>query len=220
MIFCRNSFNFFSNTFVKKCLTGGLPILFVALLAACGAGGTDASKPLPDATTGTNTTLTTPRIEEPPLATVPSPTTSSPTTIDPSIFTTTTINETCPRSYVVQDGDSLSVIAERYAGISFEDIVAFNPSRITDPSLIFGGLEICIPFPENLPEVTTTTQPPTTPPTIPNCLRTYTIQSGDSLSAIADRYAGVTLADILRRNPSITDEDAISIGQVICVPTP
>lgn len=47
---------------------------------------------------------------------------------------------------------------------------------------------------------------------------TYTVQSGDSLSAIAARY-GTTLSALLAANPSITNPNVISVGQVINLPS-
>jgi spore coat assembly protein SafA len=47
--------------------------------------------------------------------------------------------------------------------------------------------------------------------------RTYTVQRGDTLNNIARRF-GVSLANLLRANPQITDPDRIFPGQVINIP--
>lgn len=49
---------------------------------------------------------------------------------------------------------------------------------------------------------------------------TYTVQPGDSLSKIAQKFYGNTAryAEILDANPSITDEDLIYVGQVLEIP--
>ena len=112
------------------------------LLSACGAGGTDDKAPLPGATTPI-ATLNTPQIISPPNLTTPAPTTTTVSNLP--VGTTTTANTACPRSYTVKGGDSLSIIANRYAGISFEDILELN--NISNPSLIFPGQELCIPNP-------------------------------------------------------------------------
>jgi LysM repeat protein len=45
------------------------------------------------------------------------------------------------------------------------------------------------------------------------------VQPGDRLSTIADRY-GITTEAILAANPTITDPNLISSGQVIRLPHP
>ena len=46
---------------------------------------------------------------------------------------------------------------------------------------------------------------------------TYVVQTGDTLSSIADKY-GVTVSDLLRENPSITDPDVIHGGEILQIP--
>lgn len=46
---------------------------------------------------------------------------------------------------------------------------------------------------------------------------TYTVQAGDTLSKIASRN-GLTLAELLRENPQITDPNRIKLGDIINVP--
>jgi len=48
-------------------------------------------------------------------------------------------------------------------------------------------------------------------------METYTVQPGDSLSAIANR-AGVSVADMLNANPAITDPSRIGVGQELNMP--
>ena len=45
----------------------------------------------------------------------------------------------------------------------------------------------------------------------------YTVQPGDTLSAIAAKYR-TTVGDIVRLNPEITNPDMIDVGQVIKLP--
>jgi len=120
----------------------------------------------------------------------------------------------CPDGtiYTVQRGDSLFTIAQRF-GTTVPAILAANP-QITDPSLIFPGQRICIPR--------VTAPPPTTPPPPPPCAPPnflYTVQSGDSLFTIAQRF-GTTVPAILALNPQITDPNLIFPGQRICIPGP
>ncbi|PTX56953.1 LysM domain-containing protein [Litoreibacter ponti] len=48
-------------------------------------------------------------------------------------------------------------------------------------------------------------------------METYTVQPGDSLSAIA-REAGVSLTDMLNANPGVTDPSRIRVGQELNMP--
>ena len=96
-------------------------------------------------------------------------------------------------THVVQPGDTLGGIAERF-GVSLGALEAANP-QITNPDLIFPGQLIRIPA---------------------NVV-TYVIQPGDILGGIADRF-GVSLGALEAANPQITNPDLINPGQVIKIP--
>jgi len=98
------------------------------------------------------------------------------------------------RTYTVQSGDTLYAIARRY-GVTVDEILGRNP-EITDPSMIYPGQEITIPGAAQ---------------------ETYTVRAGDTLYRIARRY-GLTLDQILRSNPQITNPAEIYPGQVINIP--
>ena len=55
-------------------------------------------------------------------------------------------------------------------------------------------------------------------PTATTAPQSYTIQSGDTLSAIAAQY-GVSVQDIMNANPSITNPNVIYAGTTITIPT-
>lgn len=57
----------------------------------------------------------------------------------------------------------------------------------------------------------------TTTTTIPPGPVLYEIQAGDTLSGIADQF-GITLAQLMQANPTITDAGLISVGQTILIP--
>jgi LysM repeat protein len=87
-------------------------------------------------------------------------------------------------TYRVTWGDTLSGIASRF-GTSISTILQANP-QITNPNLIYVGQDIEIPVagapsPTPPPPGTTPTPPP------PTGTQTYTVQAGDTLSAIARR---------------------------------
>jgi tyrosinase len=100
-------------------------------------------------------------------------------------------------TYVVQSGDTLSGIAQRF-GVGLQALEAANP-QIADPNRIFPGQVIRIP--DQIP-----------PPGL-----TYVVQPGDTLSGIAQRF-GVSLQALEAANPQIPDPNRIFPGQVIHIP--
>jgi spore coat assembly protein SafA len=96
-------------------------------------------------------------------------------------------------TYIVQPGDTLSGIAERF-GISLSDLEKANP-QIPNFDLIFPGEVVHIP-PRH---------------------RTYIVQPGDTLSGIAERF-GVSLSNLEKANPQIPNPNLIFPGQVINIP--
>jgi hypothetical protein len=106
--------------------------------------------------------------------------------------------------YVIQRGDTLNLIAERYA-IPLSTVLALNP-EITDPSVIVVGNVLYL---GRDPRVRL--EP--CEPDAPACWL-YVVQPGDRLSTIAERYQ-LSVAAILATNPEITDENTIYSGQVL-----
>ncbi|MGH3797573.1 MAG: LysM peptidoglycan-binding domain-containing protein [Pseudonocardiaceae bacterium] len=96
-------------------------------------------------------------------------------------------------TYIVQPGDTLSGIAEKF-DVSLSDLEKANP-QITDPDRIFPGEVVYIPGSQ----------------------RTYIVQPGDTLSGIAEKF-DVSLSDLEKANPQITDPDRIFPGQAIHIP--
>ena len=99
-------------------------------------------------------------------------------------------------AYVVQSGDTLTAIANRF-GVSLASLEAANP-QITNPNRIFPGQIITIPG----------SSPASGP--------AYVVQSGDTLTAIANRF-GVSLASLEAANPQIADPNRIFPGQIITI---
>ena len=108
------------------------------------------------------------------------------------------------KTYTVKKGDSLSGIAQKF-GISLQALLDANP-QISDPSLIYAGQVLTIPDSagggqqQPRPEI-----------------GTYTVQSGDSMSAIAQKL-GVSLQALLDANTQISDPNLIYTGQVLVIP--
>jgi putative chitinase len=100
--------------------------------------------------------------------------------------------------YQVKVGDTLGEIAEKF-NTTLQAILALNPA--TDPDVLMAGQELKIPG-EAPPEY--------------GGLRTYTVLRGDTLSAIAVRFA-VSLAELQQVN-NISDPDAIYPGQQLRIP--
>ncbi|SDK21172.1 LysM peptidoglycan-binding domain-containing protein [Sediminibacillus albus] len=101
-------------------------------------------------------------------------------------------------TYIVQAGDNLSTIAQRF-GMTLAEIQALN--NISDPDLLQIGQELLV--------YDNTGSDPT-----PNTI-TYIVQAGDNLSSIAQRF-GMTLAEIQELN-NISDPDLLQIGQELLV---
>jgi LysM repeat protein len=116
-------------------------------------------------------------------------------------------------TYIVQSGDTLSVIASRF-GVTVDAIMAAN--GLTD-YMITIGQTLLIPVepvsttagaevPET-PSAAGTPEPETT---------TYVVQAGDNLSEIAQRF-NVSLGDLMEAN-GIENPDTISEGQTLVIP--
>lgn len=100
--------------------------------------------------------------------------------------------------YVVQPGDDLASIAERFS-TDVKTIAGFN--GITDPDNIEAGRILRIPVNTSEPIVFTE----------------YTIEDGDTLYSIAKMYG--TDVNTLSRLNGIPDPDSIQAGRVIRIPS-
>ena len=110
-------------------------------------------------------------------------------------------------TYEVQPGDSASAIAARL-GVPTHLLIALNP-QIESPNLLFVGQILTVPDGYGLPEGSVPTAPPAAAQLV------HTVQAGETLSTIADRY-GVSTADLLLLNPGLSP-DLIFIGAQIVV---
>jgi len=116
--------------------------------------------------------------------------------------------------YIVQVGDTLDEIA-REQGTTVQAIVELN--GISNPSRIDPGQEIKIPSPFPTPTLTPTLTPqPTSTPLPTNIPVTYTVQTGDTIYLIAERY-GVSFVELAQLN-GINITDQLFVGQVLVIP--
>jgi LysM repeat protein len=106
------------------------------------------------------------------------------------------------QTHTVEPGDSLSYIADLYS-VAIDELVQLN--HIANPDLIFSGQPLEIP---GGPDTSSSS----------SSGDTYTIQAGDTLSAIASNY-GVSI-DALAQANGIDDPSFIVEGETLVIPGP
>lgn len=142
----------------------------------------------------------------------PTPTASPTSAVSPT--PTPTYTPLPPRAHQVQEGETLSDIAQSY-GTTIEEILALNPG-IT-PELLQVNQVLLIPpaEPTPLPTGTATPQGPT--PT-PGPYLVHVVGPGDTLISIAEQYS-VTVSLLRAANPDIpAGSDVIRVDQPIIIP--
>jgi len=105
-----------------------------------------------------------------------------------------------PKIHVVAAGDSFESIANQY-GVTVRELVGANPQ------LLKLGDQLTIPVPVAIPGDGGVTPPPK---------RTYTVQRGDTLYAIAIKF-GTTVPALVAAN-NIANPNLIQVGQVLVIP--
>ena len=110
----------------------------------------------------------------------------------------------CGGLYIVQPNDTLFNIGQRF-NTTVQQLQQCNP-QIVNPNLIHPGTFLCVPQ-----------GAVGAPPCPAGCGNPYTVQPGDTLFFIAQRF-GTTVPAILACNPQITNPNLIFPGQVLCVP--
>jgi LysM repeat protein len=189
----------------------GAAILLIAGAAALifwllGENSPFAAKPT--ATSTVTPTLTSTATPLPPTNTPTITPTSAPTETETP---TATLTPSGPFEYTVQQGDSVSSIAERF-GTNIPTLLALNPS-IQPPSYnILVGQKILVP-PPNMQLPTPTAVSTTVPP---GTLISYIVMPGDTLGAIAIRFNS-TVDAIVKEN-KLANANDIAAGDILKVP--
>jgi nucleoid-associated protein YgaU len=135
--------------------------------------------------------------------------------------TTSTTGSTTASTYTIQAGDSLYVIAQREYGNGelWDEIAQANPS--VDPLRLRVGQTLRMP-PRSEVISAQARQPAEDQPPRPGQPGSYEVQSGDSLSRIAQRFYGdPTMADIIwqaNRSTIGSDPDQIVVGMRLTIP--
>lgn len=119
-------------------------------------------------------------------------------------------------TYTIQSGETLFRIALAN-DTTVDSIVAANPG--INPNVIQPGQVIQLP--DCTPGASTgVTTPPTTPPDTvinpPAGGTTYTVERGDTLFGIAQKF-GITVQDIVNAN-SLTNPNNLAVGQQLIIP--
>lgn len=139
--------------------------------------------------------------------------TSTPTeTLTPTITNTPT--PSAPFTYIIQEGDSLVLIAEKFQladdGITL--ILSLNPVIAENAGIIFPGQQILIPNPDMRAPTATLI-----PGDIPRGTKLeYTVLPGDTLAGIAAKFNSTV--DAIMSENDIEDANALQAYQVLIIP--
>ena len=109
------------------------------------------------------------------------------------------------RAYSIRSGDTLSEIAEAF-GISVSSLLTSNPG--TDPLRLRIGKRLTIPSASQAAQFTAQAQ---------TRARSYNVQSGDTLSQIAERH-NIRLSQLMSANPGI-DPARLRVGKQLNIPS-
>jgi lysozyme len=110
-----------------------------------------------------------------------------------------------PTQYTVQSGDTLASIAKKF-NVDLAQLTNLNNAALIRPGEVLAISASPQPAPSG----------PVSPPSPVTPAQTYTVKSGDTLTAIAARF-GTTVAALSAAN-NITNPNLISIGQVLKIP--
>lgn len=180
-------------------ILGGFAVVILTAAVLLGLNlSSGTGQPLP--------TLTiTPTFTASPTSTI----TPTPTLTPPPLPTPTPIP---PQSYTIQQGDTLLSIALEF-DLTVNELQAFNNIA---SDIIVPGQSLLIPPPTPTPGPTPTLDPSQPTPTF-SPLIMHTVQRGETLSTLAERY-GVSMNDIRVTSGMAPDAESIRTGEVLQIP--
>ncbi|KAL1617782.1 hypothetical protein SLS54_007561 [Diplodia seriata] len=139
--------------------------------------------------------------------------------------------DTCTSFYLAAKGDTCDKIINKYGTFTFTEFYAWNPAVDEDCSGLWASTYYCVGVPST-PTVkpSATTSAPTTTPTGPSpvqdgvvdtCTTFYKAVSGDSCTAIVNRYGTFSVADFTTWNPAVGEDcSGLWLGYYYCVGVP
>ena len=141
--------------------------------------------------------------------------TETPTAPPPSETPTPTATETPsgPSIYVVQEGDTLSTIADKFL-TTLDVLLALNTNIDPNTLVIRVGDKIIIPAPDTLLPTSTLLPADTRPGTVVE----YRVVANDTLEAIANFFNSTVEAILNENKDLITNANDIQVGQVLKIP--
>jgi LysM repeat protein len=114
-----------------------------------------------------------------------------------------------PTTYIVEPGDTLSSIAEKF---DVDVFLLMAANDISDADQVFVNDELVIPGPDyQMPTVT-----PLPGTLFPGQEIQYRVQPGDSLESIARQFNST--ADAIAKRNKIDDPNAIGVGDMLIIP--
>lgn len=120
-----------------------------------------------------------------------------------------------PETYTVAAGDNFTTIARKFPGVTARAIAEANPG--VEPTRIHPGEVLHIPPPPPpAPTMTASATLSTQNPTVEGD-HLYTVQSGDNLTRIAEKFK-TSVRALRAANPNLTT-DRIIVGQKLKIPT-
>lgn len=121
------------------------------------------------------------------------------------------------RTYVVQEGDTLSTISQRFYGTARNYLLIMQANNIEDARALRVGQRLVIPETSN---VVPTPGRESDEPGLGPGERRYVVREGDTLSDIASReLGGSQYYQLLMKRNNIRDEFLLRAGQTIILPS-
>jgi LysM repeat protein len=138
------------------------------------------------------------------------PATTMPTATNPPTPVYATQN---PQTYTIAAGDTLTTIAKKFPGVTIKAILDANPG--VEPTRLHVGQVLHIPAPAAPANTITPATPTQGAAAAAEGEQMYTVQSGDNLTKIAEKFK--TTVRALRSANNLTT-DQIKVGQKLKIP--